>query len=55
MLHRDDYENAVKLIVEVIKRLDKEAVHNITFNYRKAKELLLRFYILKGLSNPAAV
>ncbi|MGQ0515767.1 peptidase M28, partial [Bacillus sp. D-CC] len=25
-------ENAVKLIVEVIKRLDKEAVHNITFN-----------------------
>ncbi|PEC19808.1 M42 family metallopeptidase [Bacillus cereus] len=32
MLHRDDYENAVKLIVEVIKRLDKEAVHNITFN-----------------------
>lgn len=31
MLHRDDYENAVKLIVEVIKRLDKDAVHNITF------------------------
>ncbi|MFC3883183.1 M42 family metallopeptidase [Bacillus songklensis] len=32
MLHRDDYENAVKLIVEVIKRLDAEAVKNITFN-----------------------
>lgn len=32
MLHRDDYENAVKLITEVIKRLDKEAVHNITFD-----------------------
>ncbi len=32
MLHRDDYENAVKLIVEVIKRLDEETVKNITFN-----------------------
>ncbi|PLR77756.1 peptidase M28 [Bacillus sp. V3-13] len=31
MLHRDDYENAVKLIVEVIKRLDKETVNKITF------------------------
>jgi putative aminopeptidase FrvX len=31
MLHRDDYENAVKLIVEVIKRLDKETVDAITF------------------------
>jgi putative aminopeptidase FrvX len=31
MLHRDDYENAVKLIVEVIKRLDREAVDKITF------------------------
>lgn len=29
MLHRDDYENTVKLIVEVIKRLDKEAVEKI--------------------------
>ncbi|WP_316570918.1 M42 family metallopeptidase [Neobacillus sp. YIM B06451] len=29
MLHRDDYENAVKLIVEVIKRLDKETVEKI--------------------------
>lgn len=31
MLHRDDYENAVKLIVEVIKRLDRETVEKITF------------------------
>ncbi|NMH69960.1 M42 family metallopeptidase [Bacillus sp. RO3] len=32
MLHRDDYENAVKLITEVIKKLDKDAVANITFD-----------------------
>ncbi|MCP8967406.1 M42 family metallopeptidase [Ectobacillus ponti] len=32
MLHRDDYENAVKLIVEVIKRLDTQTVHNLTFD-----------------------
>ncbi|MFB6467911.1 M42 family metallopeptidase [Cytobacillus sp. Hz8] len=31
MLHRDDYENAVKIIVEVIKRLDRETVDKITF------------------------
>ena len=31
MLHRDDYENAVKLITEVIKRLDRETVDRITF------------------------
>lgn len=31
MLHRDDYENAVKLLVEVIKRLDRETVEQITF------------------------
>ncbi|MEI2355673.1 M42 family metallopeptidase [Mesobacillus zeae] len=31
MLHRDDYENAVKLIVEVIKRLDRKTVDKITF------------------------
>ncbi|WP_312471084.1 M42 family metallopeptidase [Neobacillus sp.] len=31
MLHRDDFENAVKLIVEVIKRLDRETVDRITF------------------------
>lgn len=31
MLHRDDYENAVKLITEVIKRLDRETVDKITF------------------------
>ncbi|GGE76644.1 M42 family metallopeptidase [Priestia taiwanensis] len=32
MLHRDDYENTVKLIAEVIKRLDAQAVHTITFD-----------------------
>jgi putative aminopeptidase FrvX len=32
MLHRDDYENAVKLIVEVIKCLDADAVNKITFD-----------------------
>ncbi|WP_071460331.1 M42 family metallopeptidase [Bacillus massilinigeriensis] len=31
MLHRDDYENAVKLITEVIKRMDKETVDKITY------------------------
>ncbi|MBD8005291.1 M42 family metallopeptidase [Bacillus norwichensis] len=32
LLHRDDYENAVKLITEVVKRLDKEAVDKIIFD-----------------------
>ncbi|MDA7027172.1 M42 family metallopeptidase [Bacillus sp. CLL-7-23] len=32
MLHRDDYENTVKLITEVIKRLDQETVANITYD-----------------------
>ncbi|WP_243291216.1 M42 family metallopeptidase [Bacillus sp. FJAT-47783] len=32
LLHRDDYENTVKLITEVIKRLDQETVQNITFD-----------------------
>ena len=32
ILHRDDYDNAVKLIVEVIKRLDRDKVNEITFN-----------------------
>jgi len=31
MLHRDDYENAVKLIIEVIKKLDSETVKELTF------------------------
>lgn len=31
ILHRDDFENAVKLIVEVIKKLDAETVKEITF------------------------
>lgn len=29
MLHRDDYENTVKLITEVVKRLDREKVGQI--------------------------
>ncbi|MFD1018982.1 M42 family metallopeptidase [Thalassobacillus hwangdonensis] len=32
MLHRDDYENAVKLIVEVIKKLDADTVKEVTFS-----------------------
>lgn len=31
MLHRDDYENAVKLLGEVILRLDRDTVNQITF------------------------
>lgn len=31
ILHRDDYENTVKLLVEVIKKLDRETVNQITF------------------------
>lgn len=31
ILHRDDYENAVKLIAEVIKRLDRQTVDRITY------------------------
>jgi putative aminopeptidase FrvX len=32
MLHRDDYENAVKLLGEVILRLDRNMVNTITFD-----------------------
>ncbi|AXH99399.1 M42 family peptidase [Sporosarcina sp. PTS2304] len=31
MLHRADFENTVKLLVELVKRLDEEAVRQITF------------------------
>ncbi|MBS4199926.1 M42 family metallopeptidase [Bacillus sp. FJAT-49732] len=31
ILHRDDFENAVKLITEVVKRLDRKTVDEITF------------------------
>lgn len=31
ILHRDDFENAVKLIVEVVKRLDWDAVNKIKY------------------------
>ncbi|MDX8046655.1 M42 family metallopeptidase [Gracilibacillus sp. S3-1-1] len=31
ILHKDDFENAVQLIVEVIKKLDKETVETLTF------------------------
>lgn len=31
ILHRDDFENTVKLIAEVIKRLDAETVEKLTF------------------------
>ncbi|MFC4403714.1 M42 family metallopeptidase [Gracilibacillus xinjiangensis] len=32
ILHRDDFENAVRLLVEVIKDLDNDTVTNITFD-----------------------
>lgn len=32
MLHRDDFENTVKLLVEVIKRLDRKKVNDLTFD-----------------------
>lgn len=32
ILHRDDFENAVKLIVETIKKLDKDTVKELTFD-----------------------
>ena len=32
VLNRDDYENTVNLIVELVKRLNKEMVEKITFN-----------------------
>jgi len=32
ILHRDDYDNAVKLVVEVIKKLDRDAVNKIIFD-----------------------
>lgn len=31
ILHRDDFENTVKLVVEVIKKLDRKTVDQITF------------------------
>ncbi|MDF2945483.1 MAG: ysdC [Bacillales bacterium] len=31
ILHRDDYDNAVKLVVEVIKRLDQQKVNEIIY------------------------
>lgn len=31
ILHKDDYENAIKLIVAVIKKLDRETVNKLTF------------------------
>lgn len=31
ILHRDDYENTVKLLVEVIKKLDADTVKQLTF------------------------
>ncbi|WP_040229009.1 M42 family metallopeptidase [Bhargavaea cecembensis] len=32
MLHKKDYEHAVKLLIEVIKKLDQETVERITFS-----------------------
>lgn len=35
VIHEDDFENTVKLVEEVVKRLDKETVEKITFGTRK--------------------
>lgn len=32
VIHYDDYKNAVKIVVELIKRLDKDTVNKITFD-----------------------
>ncbi|KYD22746.1 M42 family metallopeptidase [Caldibacillus debilis] len=32
ILHRDDFENTVKLMTEVVKRLDRETVNKITYD-----------------------
>jgi len=32
IIHEDDFDHAVKLIVEVIKQLDKDTVHEITYD-----------------------
>lgn len=32
VIHYDDYKNAVKIIIELLKRLDKDAVNKITFD-----------------------
>lgn len=32
ILHRDDYENTVKLIVELVKKLDRDTVNKIVFD-----------------------
>lgn len=32
ILHRDDYENTVRLLVELIKKLDRDTVNKITFD-----------------------
>src|SRR5699024_4950238 len=32
IIHQDDFDHTVKLIVEVIKQLDKDTVHEITFD-----------------------
>ncbi len=32
IIHQDDYDNAVKLVIELVKRLDSELVHELTYN-----------------------
>src|SRR5690625_3762101 len=38
ILHRDDFENAVKLIVETIKKLDHDKVKDIRLAYSGCSE-----------------
>ena len=47
MLHRDDFENAVKLVVEVIKRLDRETVDGL----RTCKSVKTKKYFLDKRSS----
>ncbi len=32
IIHQDDYDNAVKLVTEMVKRLDRDTVNTITYN-----------------------
>lgn len=32
IIHQDDYENAIKLVTELVKRLDRDTVNTITYN-----------------------
>jgi endoglucanase len=33
IIHEEDYENAVRLVTELVKRLDRSAVEDITYHH----------------------